>query len=195
MCCKTGRNTIQVYVLIEKKCPSFEGYSLLCTLYIFAGWLRLVMNSWQTYGFTGTVAGDSLFSARIPSMDTHWATKCHSGGKKVHSPTGSRTQDLSHTVRAVLPLSYRTTRTTCDNFPLLKITTRTLTFRDQTAEVTNCADVPLFLHATSSGLSLTATFFLRRFLAFCCFKWYLASVSSLGANCVFTQIIPPKHAE
>ena len=36
-----------------------------------------------------------------------------------HSPTGTRTQDLSHTVRALWQLSYRGTRSTSDNFPLL----------------------------------------------------------------------------
>ena len=33
-----------------------------------------------------------------------------------HGPTGTRTQDLSHTVRVLLPLSYRATRSTCDNW-------------------------------------------------------------------------------
>ena len=37
-------------------------------------------------------------------------------------------------------------------------------FRDRTADVTYCADVTLFLYATSSGLSLSAAFTLRRFL-------------------------------
>ena len=40
--------------------------------------------------------------------------------EKEHGPTGTRTQDLSHTVRALWPLSYRATRPACDNFPLLK---------------------------------------------------------------------------
>ena len=47
-------------------------------------------------------------------------------------------------------------------------------FRD----VTYCADVTLFLHATSGGLSLNAGFSLQRFLAFYCFKCYFVSVSS-----------------
>ena len=42
---------------------------------------------------------------------------------------------------------------------LSEITAKTLTFRDRTAGVTYCADVALFLHATSVGLSLTAVFF------------------------------------
>ena len=41
------------------------------------------------------------------------------GEEKAHGPTGTRTQDLSHTVRALRPLSYRATRSTCDNSPLL----------------------------------------------------------------------------
>ena len=40
-----------------------------------------------------------------------------------------------------------------------EITARTLTICDRTADVTNCADVTPFLHATSGGLSLTAAFF------------------------------------
>ena len=51
----------------------------------------------------------------------------------------------------------------------------TLTFRDGTADVTYCADVTLFLHVMSGGLSPTAAFSLHRFLAFYCFKCYLAS--------------------
>ena len=39
-------------------------------------------------------------------------------------------------------------------------------FRDQTADVTYCANVTLFLYATSGRLSLTAAFFLCPFLAF-----------------------------
>ena len=42
---------------------------------------------------------------------------------------------------------------------LSEITARTLTFRDGTADITYCADVTLFLHATSGGIPLTATFF------------------------------------
>ena len=41
---------------------------------------------------------------------------------------------------------------------LCEITATTLTFRDRTADITYCADVTLFLHATSGGLSLTAAF-------------------------------------
>ena len=46
----------------------------------------------------------------------------------------------------------------------------TLMFRDRTADVTYCANVTLFLYATSGGLSLTVAFFP-------------------------SNIIPPKHAE
>ena len=56
-----------------------------------------------------------------------------------------------------------------------EITATTLTYRDRTTDVIYCADVTLFLHATSGGLSLTAV--LRRFLAFYCFKCYLGSFS------------------
>ena len=42
------------------------------------------------------------------------------GEEKAHGPTGTRTQDLSHTVRALWPLSYRATRSIFDNFPLLR---------------------------------------------------------------------------
>ena len=49
---------------------------------------------------------------------------------------------------------------------LSEITTRTLTFRDRTADVTYCADVTLLLHATSGGLSLTAAFFWTNFSRF-----------------------------
>ena len=57
------------------------------------------------------------------------------------------------------------------------ITVTMQTFRDRTADITYCADVTLFLHATSDGLSLIAALFLRRFLAFYCFKFYLGSYS------------------
>ena len=71
---------------------------------------------------------------------------------------------------------------------LSKITSMMLTFRDGTADVT------LFLHATSGGLSLTAAFSLRGFLAFHCFKCYLASF--FRCKTVFLpNIMPPKHAE
>ena len=36
------------------------------------------------------------------------------GEEKAHGPTGTRTRDLSQTVRALRPLSYRATRSTCD---------------------------------------------------------------------------------
>ena len=49
---------------------------------------------------------------------THTEPPNVKGEEKTHSPTGSRTKDLSHTVRALWPLSYWVTRSTCDNFPL-----------------------------------------------------------------------------
>ena len=36
-----------------------------------------------------------------------------SQGRKAHGPTGTQIQDLSHTVRALWPLNYRATRSTC----------------------------------------------------------------------------------
>ena len=50
---------------------------------------------------------------------THTEPPNVTGEEKAHGPTGTRTQDLSHTVRALWPLSYRATRSICDNFPLL----------------------------------------------------------------------------
>ena len=67
-------------------------------------------------------------------------------------------------------------------------------FLDGTADVTYCADVTLFLHATSGGLSLTAALSLCRFLAFYCFKCYLASFSRYK-TVFLLNIMPPKHAE
>ena len=49
-----------------------------------------------------------------------------------------------------------------------KITARTLTFGDRTADVLFCAEATLFLDATSGGLLLIAAFFcadLMRFIA------------------------------
>ena len=47
-----------------------------------------------------------------------------------------------------------------------EITAKALTFCDRTDDVTYCADVTLFLHATSGGLSLTAAFFWTDFSRF-----------------------------
>ena len=77
---------------------------------------------------------------------------------------------------------------------LSKITAGMLKFRDRTTDVTYCANVTLFLHATSGGLSLIAAFPLRRFIAFYCFKCYLASFSRYKTACL-PNIMPPKHAE
>ena len=56
------------------------------------------------------------------------------------------------------------------------------------------ADVTLFLHATSGRLSLTESFFLRRFPAFYCFKCYLGSFARCK-TAFSPNSIPPKHAE
>ena len=77
---------------------------------------------------------------------------------------------------------------------LSKITARMLTFRDRTTDVTNCADVTLFLHATSGGLSQNVAFSLPRFLAFNCFKRCLASFSRYK-TAFLPNIMPPKHGE
>ena len=47
---------------------------------------------------------------------THTEPPNVTGEEKAHGPTGIRTQDLSHTVRALWPLSYRATRSTRDMF-------------------------------------------------------------------------------
>ena len=65
----------------------------------------------------------------------------------------------------------------------------TLTFRDGTADVSYCADATLFLHATSGGLSLTAAFFLCRFLHFIALKAIWAHF--LGAKLCFHPILYP----
>ena len=75
-----------------------------------------------------------------------------------------------------------------------EITASTLTFRDRAADVNYYVDVPLFLPATSGEQSLTAAFFLRQFLAFSLFKYYLGSFSSCK-TAFLANIMPPKHAE
>ena len=77
---------------------------------------------------------------------------------------------------------------------LSEIMATTLAFHDQTADVTYCADVILYLHATSGGLSRTVAIFLHRYLAFYCFKCYLGSFSRCQ-TAFAPYIIPPKHAE
>ena len=42
---------------------------------------------------------------------------------------------------------------------LSEVTARTSTFRDRTADVSYCADLTLFVHTSSVGLSQTAAFF------------------------------------
>ena len=64
-----------------------------------------------------------------------------------------------------------------------------LTFRDRTADVTYCANITLFLHAKSRGLSLSVVFSLRRFFAF-----HLASFSTYK-TAFLPNIMPPKHTE
>ena len=67
-------------------------------------------------------------------------------------------------------------------------------FRDRTADITYCADVTLFVHEMSGWLSLTAAFYLHRFLAFRFFKCYLGSFSR--SKTMFSpNTISPKHAE
>ena len=77
---------------------------------------------------------------------------------------------------------------------MYEITARMLTVLDQTPDVTYCTDVKIFLYATSGGLSLIAAFSLRRFLAFHCFKCYLASFSRFKSAFI-PNIMLPKHAE
>ena len=45
---------------------------------------------------------------------THTEPPNVTGEEKAHGPTGTRTQDLSQTVRALWPVSYRATRSTLD---------------------------------------------------------------------------------
>ena len=69
---------------------------------------------------------------------------------------------------------------------------RTLTFRDRTANVTHCAEVTLFLHATSGGLSLTAAFF-------CADSLHLIALNVIWPHfsryktAFSPNTIPPKH--
>ena len=91
------------------------------------------------------------------------------------------------------------------NFQLKVLLKRFKTFHDRTADVTYCADVTLFMHATSGGLSLNAAFFFffffffffcsdfLLFVAFCCFKCYLVSFSRCK-TAFSANTIPPKHA-
>ena len=64
------------------------------------------------------------------------------------------------------PLFYEFSAKKLAQIYLSEITATTLTFHDRTADVTYCADVTLFLHVTSGGLSLTAAFFCGDFLRF-----------------------------
>ena len=68
-------------------------------------------------------------------------------------------------------------------------TAMTSAFCDRTADNTYCADVTLFLHATSGGLSMTVAFFLHRFLTLYCFKYYLGSFSR--CKTAFSPILYP----
>ena len=51
---------------------------------------------------------------------THTEPPNVTGEEKAHGPTGTRTQDLLQTVRALWPQSYRATRSTCDMYILHK---------------------------------------------------------------------------
>ena len=75
---------------------------------------------------------------------------------------------------------------------LSEITVTTLTFRDRTADVTYCADVTLFLHATSSGCHR-----FRHFYApiSCVVLLYMLFGLILGGKLHFHPIIHPRHAE
>ena len=58
-----------------------------------------------------------VFLALITRMS--WVRPPHgprnvTGEEKAHDPTGTRTQDPSHAVRALWPLIYRATQSTCD---------------------------------------------------------------------------------
>ena len=65
-----------------------------------------------------SVASLLALYVRDPGFESPVGRQNVTGEEKAHDPTGTRTQDLSHTVRALWPLSYRATRSTCDNFPL-----------------------------------------------------------------------------
>ena len=56
---------------------------------------------------------ESPFAACTRSTDPHWTIKCHRGGKSTW-PTGTGSQDLSHTMRALWSLIFRATLSTCD---------------------------------------------------------------------------------
>ena len=60
---------------------------------------------------------DSPYAARSPSTDPHWPPNV-TGEEIAQGPTGTRTQDLSHTVRALWPQNYQATRSTCGNINL-----------------------------------------------------------------------------
>ena len=55
----------------------------------------------------------SLFCSQ-PWTRTHTEPPNVTGEEKVHGTTGTRTQNLLHTVQALWPLSYRATRFICD---------------------------------------------------------------------------------
>ena len=80
---------------------------------------------------------------------------------------------------------------------LSEITAKALTFCDRTDDITYCADLTLFLHATSGGLSITdCSIFLDRFLAFHRFKCYLGSFSRYMYITVFLpNTVAPKYAD
>ena len=71
---------------------------------------------------------------------------------------------------------------------------KALTFCDRTDDVTYCADVTLFLHATSGGLSLTAAFFWTDFSRFIALNAILDSFSRY-ITVFLPNTIAPKHAD
>ena len=72
---------------------------------------------------------------------------------------------------------------------LSEITMTTLAFRDRSADITYCANVMLFLHAASSGLSVTVTFFTG---PISCLNAIFGSFSRRKTACS-PNIIPPKQ--
>ena len=67
-------------------------------------------SAWNHVGTKETVP--LLLAARAR---THNEPPNVTGEEKAHCPTGTRTQDLSHAMWALWPLSYRATQSTCDN--------------------------------------------------------------------------------
>ena len=75
--------------------------------------------------------------------------------------------------------------------PISQSANRLLRFRDGTADVTYCADVTLFLHATSGGLSLTVAFSFLRANFLCFIALNAIWPHFLGTKLRFYQIVCP----